>query len=192
MSECVERSSQGLTWKHLPNVELQFKNYFDQFKTIIQPLLNWQNGNPDSLTSKVFEEGVTNKLVAIYEKSKGINHPDGNVVLLRINGQGTESFIDREDEIVTFLTLNKAGLVPPLYVQFKNGLCYGFAPGRHVTLDEVRETTMMRKISRAIAEINSVPIPAAFKGRKPQVWNKIDEWLKVVPRDFKDSEKQKW
>ena len=189
--ECVEEHREGLTWKRLPNVELHYETCMDEFKTIILPLVK-PKWDPSKLGCTIFEDGVTNKLVAIYEKGNGIKDPDGDVVLLRINGQGTNNFIDREREIITFLTLNKAGLIPPFYIQLKNGLCYGFAVGRHITLDEMRDEAMIRRICKAVAQLNLVPIPDVFKGRKPQVWNKIDEWLKILPSEFQDPEKQKW
>ena len=59
-------------------------------------------------------------------------------VLLRLNGAGTEKFINRRNEIVTLLSLHRAGLNPPLYLEFSNGICYGYIDGRPFGVDDMQ------------------------------------------------------
>lgn len=181
-----DRSLGDLSWKYL-DVELDRVNYLEDFRTKLLPKVRPQ-WNPDNLGHKVFEEGVTNTLVGIYEKPR-----KEDMVLLRINGEGTDLFIDRRGEILVMLALFKADLnVPPLYGQLRNGLCYGFVVGRNVTVEEMRSERMMRKLATVIARLHAVPLPDVLKDRKPQVWAKVEEWLEKVPTQFSDQQKQEW
>ena len=51
---------------------------------------------------------------------------------------GTDAIVDRRGEILVMLSLHKAGLVPPLYLELGNGLCYGYVPGRPFTVDDMQ------------------------------------------------------
>ena len=186
-----EVESGGLRWKYLPDVELGFDTYLEDFKTHLLPLVKpkWQ---AEGLDVKVFEEGISNKLVAIFERDKGLKKSGEDVVLLRVNGLGTEAFIDRKGEIITILSLNRAGLVPPIYCQLGNGLCYGFTPGRNLRMDEVREEKMMARIIRTMVRVHAVEIPAHFSSGEPVLWKKMYNFLDIVPQTFGDPVKDKW
>lgn len=180
-----QRTKGGFTWKYAP-IELNPTDFVQDFKTKLVSMVR-PNWNPDSLGVRIFEDGVTNKLVGIHERE---NQED--MVLLRLNGDGTENFIERELEMFVMLALNEAGLIPPVYLQLKNGLCYGFAPGRHVFVDEMSDEAMMRRNAHTIARLHAVEVPELLRQRKPQIWAKIDEWMGKVPGEFSDPEKNKW
>ncbi len=63
------------------------------------------------------------------------------VLLVRIYGQMTELFMDRDKEMEMFRVLHKHGCGPELYCSFTNGICYEFVKG--VVLDD----TMLRQPS---------------------------------------------
>lgn len=180
-----ERRSGDLSWRYL-DVELNPANYVEDFRTKLLPKVRpyWV---PDNLEYKIFEEGVTNMLVGVYEKSR-----KDDTILLRFNGKGTEYFINREQEIFIMSVLSKEGLCPPVYRQLKNGLCYGFAVGRHLTVEEMRSEMMMEKIAKTVARLHAVTLPQELKDKKPQIWVEVDEWLEKIPSRFSDHEKQSW
>lgn len=181
-----DRTQGEFSWKYL-DVELDRVNYLEDFRRKLLPKVR-PHWNPDNLGHKIFDEGVTNTLVGIYEKPR-----KEDIVLLRINGEGTDLFINRREEILVMLALNRADLnTPPIYCQLKNGLCYGFVTGRNVTEEEMRGEKMMRKLTTTIARLHAVPLPDALKDKKPQVWAKVEEWLEKVPTEFSDPQKQEW
>lgn len=190
MESAKEARSGDLSWKYLPEVELGFDTYLEDFKTHLVALVRpkWR---PDDLQVKVFDEGISNKLVAIFEREKGLKGSGEDVVLLRVNGEGTSAFINRKDEIVTILCLHEAGMVPPVYYQLKNGLCYGFTPGRNISVDEMREESMARRIVRTMVKLHSLKIPEHFGKCEPVLWPKMDNFLKIVPDSFGDPVKDK-
>ena len=141
-------------WLYLKDVVVGLSTYLEDFRThllhVVRP--EWRG---KELDVKVFDSGITNTLVspipwyhqylgitntlvALYLKEKGLASSGGEVVLLRMNGTGSEKIIDRSDELNSMQLLHKAGLGPPIHAQLSNGLCYGFLPGRQMDLEEVR------------------------------------------------------
>ena len=186
-----EVQSDGLTWKCLPDLELGFDTYLEEFKSHLLSFVR-PKWHPDSLQVKVFDEGISNKLMAIFDRERGFKNSREDVVLLRINGQGMSEFVDRKDEVITMIHLHHAGLVPPVYCQLKNGLCYGFMPGRALTVDDVRDERMMKRIVRTMTRLHSQEIPVHFQDRPTLVWQKMDKLLQIVPETFGDENKNKW
>lgn len=156
----------------LDQVTINVDSYIEDFKSHLLPVIkpSWKDVELDS---KVFDSGITNTLVAIFDKNKGIKKSREDVILVRMNGMGTEKVISRADELVCFVTLHQAGLCPPLYARLGNGLCYGFFPGRQLRVTEVSEQEMSRKIACLLARLHCVEVPQHFEGRKPQVWVKV-------------------
>lgn len=181
--------SGGLRWKFLPDVVVEFESHLQDFKEHILPLVrpHWQ---PESLATKVFEEGTTNKLVAIFDKSKGLERSGKEAVLIRINGAGTDSYIDRNSELISMAALHKAGMSPPIHFQLKNGLCYGFAPGRQLDVMELQDERMLKLIVLAMVRLHLLELPTQFLKREPVLWERMDKWLSMVPERFSDPEKQ--
>lgn len=162
----------SVPYLNLEGLEVSLETYMGDFRTHLQGLLKpgWEG---KELDSKVFDSGITNKLVAIFPKEKGLKQSREDVVLLRINGTGTEKFISRTDELVSISALHSAGLCPPVFAKLANGLCYGFLPGNQLGIEEVREEGISAKVARLLARLHCVEIPEHFRGREPQVWAKV-------------------
>ena len=180
----------GLRWKYLPEVKIETDSFLASFKEQLLSLVRpkWQ---PDSVALKIFEDGTTNKLMAVYDGNKGFVQSGKDVVLIRINGVGTDAYIDRDSELLTMATLHKAGMNPPLYYQLKNGLCYGFIPGKQLDVMDLQDEHMMKRIVRAMVKLHLHELPTQFTKREPVLWERMDKWLSMVPEKFSDPEKQK-
>ena len=133
--EVQRRSEAGLSWNYLP-ITLHRDSLDEDFRTHILPLVRtaW---SPDKVEKMVFFDGITNVLVGYYESGK----KEQDMVLLRLNGEGTDVFIDRRAEIVVIKVLHEAGLAAPVYLETCNGLCYGFIPGRQFKVEEMQVWT---------------------------------------------------
>ena len=179
----------GLRWKYLPEVSVKanLEDFKEHLLSLVRP--NWR---PENLTTRVFEDGTTNKLVGVFEKGKSLEDSPKEVVLVRTNGAGTDAFIDRCSELITMTTLHNAGIGPPLYYQLKNGLCYGFVPGRQLDVMELQDATMMRGIIRAMVKLHLLELPSQFLKQEPVLWERTDKWLSMVPERYDDPEKQQW
>lgn len=178
-----ERSIGNFTWKYVP-CEVSTDNYLDRFRKTLLPTVR-PNWNPSQLDHTVFGGGMSNFLAGIYEENK----KKEDIVLIRIDRQGAEIFSNRDSEAIIMLTLNEAGLLPPLYCRLKNAMCYGFAKGRNLTVEEMQDKAMMERTTRALARLHAVKIPAPFRGQKPQVWANCDKWLELLPSEYSDPKK---
>lgn len=155
------------------------KNLFETAKDIIlHAKPNWERSD---IKFKVFDEGITNKLVGGYRGASFAQARD--VVLIRVYGEKTDLIIDRNAEKQNMSELAEAGMCPPVYATFDNGLVYGFAPG--VTLDEktVRDETIRKLIAKEMARLHTVN-PRHIPCRKSALFDKLREWLKIMPDSF--------
>ena len=137
-----KRSESGLSWNYLP-LTLERSSLSHTFTTKILPLVRpaWRDCH---VQTKVFTEGITNVLLGFYVSREGSRDQEkDDMVLLRMNGAGTDVFLDRRAEILVMLSLHNADLVPPLYLELANGLCYGYIPGRPFTVDDMQVVFFM-------------------------------------------------
>ena len=127
------RSESGVCWKYLP-LTLERGSMAQAFKTHVLPAVRptWRD-----VETKTFTEGITNVLLGFYASRDG-SRDEEDMVLLRMNGLGTDAFLNRRTEIVVMLSLHEAGLVPPLYLELANGLCYGYIPGHALSVDDMQ------------------------------------------------------
>ncbi|CAH2221260.1 ethanolamine kinase 2 isoform X2 [Pelobates cultripes] len=95
--------------------------------------------NPQDVQTKLFTDGLTNKLLACFVDAKM-----DDAVLVRIYGKRTELFVNREDEVTSFQLLGAHGCAPALYCTFQNGLCYQFMRGLALGPEHVRDTQIFR------------------------------------------------
>ena len=86
------------------------------------------------VSPQYFTGGITNKLIGCQCKSD-----TQDIVLIRVNGKGTEVVVDRDSEVQLFRLLATHGCAPPLYAIFRTGLAYGFCPGCPLDEKLVRE-----------------------------------------------------
>ncbi|CAI8035050.1 Ethanolamine kinase 2 [Geodia barretti] len=188
MSALEKRSESGLSWNYLP-LTLERDSLSQTFTTQILPLVRpaWRDCH---VQTKVFTDGITNVLLGFYVSREGSRDQEKeDIVLLRMNGEGTEVFLDRRAEILVMLSLHNANLVPPLYLELANGLCYGYIPGRPFTMDDMQDDVMMQRTARAVARLHAVPVPDTLRSPQPYVWNKIRQFLNTVTGSFTDLHK---
>ena len=178
----IEKTANGYAWKFV-KVYINPQDILEVFSECLMPLCRAE-WSKEQLRMLVFEDGITNKLVGIHEED------ENDIVIIRLNGNNTELFIDRQMEITTMLILCSYGMNPPLFCQFENGLCYGFAPGRAVDLSELSDSAMSRRVAVTLAKLHSLPIPAMFSP-KPTLYHFFEDYLEKIPQEFSDPNKAK-
>ena len=154
----------------------------------------------DKLQQKIFDDGISNKLVGYYvrpehTKDGFINKTDNrsDIVLLRIYGAKTELFIDRAKELRNFQLLRKNGLSPRLYSTFENGYCYAFVEGRVLGPDDVRQEDMLERCAKLFARVHAVKIDQEYLHHHKMEANMFDgvkKLLRLLPAKFDDPEQQ--
>uniref|UniRef100_A0A8D2L0K9 ethanolamine kinase n=1 Tax=Varanus komodoensis TaxID=61221 RepID=A0A8D2L0K9_VARKO len=93
----------------------------------------------ERVKSKLFTEGITNKLVACFTEENM-----GDAVLVRVYGRKTELIVDRANELRNFQVLQDHGCAPSLYCTFENGYCYEFMPGKALGPEHIRQPNIFR------------------------------------------------
>ena len=131
----------------------------------------------DRIEFKVCEDGTTNLLVDVSRDSQ--SSPE---LLLRVNGENTEMFIDREYEVAVMRCLHTAGMGPKIHCSFENGLCYGYIPGRTLHLEELYDPIIGRKVAATLAFMHSVPPPPVCGQvtRSPRLYQFLEDWMKLI------------
>ncbi|NXW06617.1 EKI2 kinase, partial [Fregetta grallaria] len=132
---------------------------------------------PARVKTKLFTDGITNKLVACYTD-------DGmaDAVLVRVYGRKTELFVDRETELRNFQVLRAHGCAPDLYCAFQNGLCYQFLPGIALGPDHVRDPHIFRLVAQEMARVHAIHANGSLP--KPILWQKLHKYLTLVKTDL--------
>uniref|UniRef100_A0A9J8B751 ethanolamine kinase n=1 Tax=Cyprinus carpio carpio TaxID=630221 RepID=A0A9J8B751_CYPCA len=138
---------------------------------------------PSEVKMKSFTDGITNKLIGCY-----VGGSMQDVVLVRVYGNKTELFVDRENEVKSFRVLQAHRCAPRLYCTFNNGLCYEFLQGVALEPEHIRSPAFFRHIARQMAKYHAIH---AHNGWVPQsdLWLKMSKFFSLVPTHFEDPEK---
>lgn len=176
-----------LKWNYLP-LELDIShNTKETFIRVIMPHVKpkWR---PEKLRILRVNDGlgVSNQLIGYYQDGTDTQER-GNVVLLRINGENTQ-LTNREREVVAMVILQQGVKYPPLYLEFSNGLCYGFAPGRPVQEQDYQDMAILKSILKAIVHIHTIKLPDRFHDNQSIIPTLYDKCLSLVPTTFSDPE----
>nr|CAB3243896.1 ethanolamine kinase 1 [Phallusia mammillata] len=108
----------------------------------------------EDIKHKIFENGITNKLYGFHKCDE-----KNDTILVRINGSGTERFLDRSAEVKSFELLHKHKCAPNLYCIFTNGLCYEFIHGSTITRETIRFPDIYKGIAHEMARMHAIPHP---------------------------------
>lgn len=137
----------------------------------------------EKIRCKLFTDGITNKLVGLFDDSRSEN--DG--VLVRIYGKNTEQIIDRKAEVENFKFLYRAGIAPDLYATFDNGLVYKYIRGETLTTTTVRDPNIYRVVARTMARFHRLGTSGKGAGdetNKSGLWNKMEQFANLIPERF--------
>ncbi|CAG9090725.1 unnamed protein product [Plutella xylostella] len=143
--------------------------------------------SPDNIKFKTFTDGITNKLVGcqLNDGAKSVE----NIVLVRIYGNKTDLLIDRKAELRNIKTLNEFGLAPMVYGVFENGLAYQYYPGSTLNIDSVLDPAIWPLVACQMAKMHNVSLGSEIT-KEPMVWDKIEQFLSLLPVPFTDASKQ--
>ncbi|KAI0125760.1 choline/ethanolamine kinase [Xylariales sp. AK1849] len=155
-----------------------------------------------------FTDGITNTLLKAVNKRGDLSEEDmdGEAVLLRAYGNGTQVLIDRQRETENHELLMGYGLAPELLARFENGMMYRYLRGAVTSPGELRKPSIYLAVARRLAQWHAtVPClhaaPAESNGvnvlangahdpvvevgvpgkPSPNVWTVMQKWLLAVP-----------
>ena len=104
-------------------------------------------------------------------------------LLLRVFGENSERVLDRDKELHARQTLSDHDRFASAAVvgTFTNGRVERYAPGRVLSLEEMREPRMAGKIARQLARLHGLDVPG--EPRLPSLWGMLEKWLALVEED---------
>ncbi|KAG0614076.1 hypothetical protein M758_6G149800 [Ceratodon purpureus] len=114
---------------------------------------------------------------------------DGNrdkKVLVRVYGEGSGLFFDRNDEVLTFERMSLKGQGPRLMGRFPNGRVEEFLRARTLEQHDIRDPEISKKIAVKLRDFHSLDMPVKTGGRKAKIWERLREWL-VKIQEHSDS-----
>ncbi|KAI9101758.1 choline/ethanolamine kinase [Phlyctochytrium arcticum] len=137
---------------------------------------------PEHVEYDICTAGITNKLV------KCQNTAVNDTVLVRCYGKGSNSIIDRRQELENLMVLSSLGLSPSLYGQFENGLVYGYVEGVPFSVSDMQHPRKSQLVAQQLARWHHVELPG--ESRRPMLFPTIQKWLKSVPVNYSDPVKR--
>lgn len=121
---------------------------------LIDKLRPFWEFEPDNVSFQRFTDGITNTLLKATNSPPGRSpeSADGDAILLRAYGHGTDVLIDRQREAQNHELLSKFGLAPQLLARFENGMLYRFIQGAVTQPDDLRRPEIAHAIAGRLAE----------------------------------------
>lgn len=132
------------------NLTIDLDNYIDgtmQIICVVRPA--WNKGN---IKIKTFTDGISNKVLGFTHKED-----KSDIVIIRINGNMTDIFTDRQAEVESLEILQHAGIGPMLYCIFNNGLCYEYIHGETLSREELRKPEIYNLITKEMVKMHKIP-----------------------------------
>lgn len=180
------------------DIHITDKNIDVSARTLISHVKkNWAI---EKLQQKIFDDGISNKLIGYYvrpghSKDGFVNRAEerSDIVLVRIYGAKTELFIDRARELRNFQLLQKNGLSPRLYCTFENGYCYAFVEGRVLDSDDFLDAQISERSIKLIARIHAVKIDQKYLHHHkmaPGLADSLRKFYRLLPSKFDNPEQQ--
>lgn len=129
--------------------------------------------------------GITNMLLSCsYSGTQ-------ETVLMRVYGNGTNLIIDRHREFVLHLVLNSLELAPAVHARFRNGLVYGFLPGRSLKTEELHSEGLYPSIAQQLGNWHSKVDSEAIQNGVERLRNFTVEMKRQSKEHGKDGESVK-
>ncbi|XP_067902401.1 ethanolamine kinase 2-like isoform X2 [Heterodontus francisci] len=129
---------------------------------------------PTEIKLKTFTDGITNKLIGCY-----VDQTMENVVLVRIYGNMTELFVDRNNEVKNFQVLRAHHCAPELYCTFQNGICYEYIKGTVLNMWLLREPSIFRLVAKEMAQFHSIQNDNGYPS-EPVLWKTLSVYLTLL------------
>lgn len=132
----------------------------------------------NKLIIKLLTGGTSNILYLVT-----IDSPSKSKLLFRIYGAGSEHFIDRQQEIESMKILAKHGLGAPLVAEFNNGICYHYAKGSPISIQDIQLENIYSLVAKKLAKIHQIPL----ESKRNVLWMRIENFIKLAP-EFENGE----
>ncbi|CAJ1978293.1 unnamed protein product [Sphenostylis stenocarpa] len=138
----------------------------------------WENViDADALQVIPLKGAMTNEVFQI--KWKTTEGESSRKVVVRIYGEGTGIFFDRDVEVKTFEFMSKSGQGPLLLGRFGNGRIEEFIHARTLTASDIRDPSTSALIAAKMKEFHDIDMPGP---KTVNLWNRLRDWISEAKR----------
>ncbi|OQR98358.1 ethanolamine kinase [Thraustotheca clavata] len=142
---------------------------FDDCKDVVKHICPaWRGAKNDDITVKIICGGITNRLYRLIWKDL--------CVLVRLYGEHTEVFIDRNVDNENFADLSRRGFAPTYFGRFTNGRVEGWVDGSALEPHQMSETTPYNLLSLIPKELGKMHAMEVDMDTSPCLWKKIQQF----------------
>lgn len=121
----------------------------------------------------MYTAGITNKIFAA-----SVN--GGEKLVFRVFGKNTENFIDRRLELKAMEKLASHHLAAPLYAHFLNGIVVGYLPGRTVSVDDLKDPRMQKRICSTMAAYHKMDGSVSIDSKDLFCFRKLRDFIRTI------------
>lgn len=133
--------------------------------------------------------GITNVLF----KLRNLQSDDeSRTIIIRLFGEGTSLFIDRNKENIVFSGLSRLGMgFPTFYGLFENGRIEGFLDARALTPMELHDPRIYPRVATALGKLHSLGPVMHAVDKEPVIFSKMHRFFELALEvSFASAEKQ--
>ncbi|BBM97305.1 choline/ethanolamine kinase [Marchantia polymorpha subsp. ruderalis] len=130
------------------------------------------SGN-ENLTLRQLKGAMTNE---VFECHWALANKRGKPrkVLLRLYGESSELFFNRENEILTFEKMSQHGQGPRLLARFSTGRVEEFLNARTLSSVDLRNNQISDQVAVKLREFHALDMPGPAE---PMIWQRLSMWL---------------
>ncbi|XP_061375426.1 probable choline kinase 2 [Gastrolobium bilobum] len=160
-----------------------------EVKEILKSLASkWENVlDANALQVIPLKGAMTNEVFQI--KWQTIAGESSRKVLVRLYGEGTDIFFDREGEVRTFEFISKNGQGPRLLRRFANGRIEEFIRARTLSASDLRDPSISALVAAKMKEFHDLDMPGP---KNVNLWDRLRNWLIEAKRLASPEEVQKF
>lgn len=180
------------------DVKITDKNLDDTVRSLMSHIK--KSWDITKLHHKVYDSGITNKLVGYYVVDGDLKvstrfgeYGRSDIVLVRIYGSKTELIIDRAQELRNFQELSRCSAAPPLYCTFRNGYCYRYLEGKVLGVEDFKNPAILNLCAKYIAKLHSLRLSDEYlKQHKMEstLFSTMRKYINLIPAEYESKEKQ--
>ncbi|CAK4151105.1 unnamed protein product [Aphanomyces euteiches] len=140
----------------------------------------FKNANHDDIKIKIICGGITNRLYRLSWQDHS--------VLIRLYGEHTEDYIDRDIDNATFAELSRRGFAPTYHGRFSNGRVEGWVDGAPLEPAQMGQSDILELIAKEVGKLHSMDMDFP---KSPRLWQKIHVFEDLASKvSFDDPIKQ--
>ncbi|KAM0010974.1 putative phosphotransferase with an alcohol group as acceptor [Helianthus debilis subsp. tardiflorus] len=143
-------------------------------KLLLSLASNWGDVFDTNKLKVVHLSGAMTNVVYRITWPKNTTGNDERTVLVRIYGEGSDVFFDREEEIRTFESISTHKYGPRLLAQFPEGRVEEFIHAKTLSASDLRDPEISTLIAAKMREFHNLNMPGS---KSVLLWSRMRKWL---------------